>query len=348
MQSLNRLLLACLLPIAVGGCAVATGVEFDTAKPHHGDGRFLSSKQSSFLGHFMMRMREDDPAPPDPAEVASIVGEVDLDLVHAPAPVPRVTWIGHATALVQYDGVNFLTDPHLSQYPFYYDMFVQPRFTQPALDFEQMPRIDFAVISHNHYDSLDHRTVDMFGDSVLWYVPLGLKTWFIDRGISAERVVELDWWESHRYNERVEVTLTPAQHWSRRTIWDTNRTLWGGWAVDIGGFKSYFVGDSGYHESYFREIGRRLGPFRLALIPIGAYAPRYFMASAHIDPAQAVDVHIEVGAEQSLPIHWGTFQLTIEPILEPPRLLREAMQQRGLPAESFRPVKIGETLILPQ
>ena len=109
----------------------------------------------------------------------------------------------------------------------------------------------------------------------------------------------------------------------------------------------YFVGDSGYHEEYFKQIGERLGPFRLAMIPIGAYAPRYFMGSAHIDPAQAVDVHLEVRAQQSLPVHWGTFQLTIEPILEPPALLRAETARRGLPPDAFRPARIGETLVLP-
>ena len=346
MQLLKKIIQSCLLPAVVLGCASGNGVDFDQSKPHHGDGEFVSVKQGSFWSHFFMRMREDDPPPRDPAEIASIVGEADLVLIHAPAPVPRATWIGHATVLVQYDGINYLTDPHLSQYPFYYEMYVEPRYTQPALSFEQMPKIDFILISHNHYDSLDHRTVDMFGDTVLWYVPLGLKPWFLERGVSAERVVELDWWQKHRFNQRVAVTMTPAQHWSRRTIWDTNTSLWGGWAVDINGFNSYFAGDSGYNDRYFREIGARLGPFRLAMIPIGAYAPRYFMASAHVDPAQAVDLHLEVRAEQSMPIHWGTFQLTIEPILEPPRLLVEEMERRGLPHESFRPVKIGETLVL--
>jgi N-acyl-phosphatidylethanolamine-hydrolysing phospholipase D len=225
-------------------------------------------------------------------------------------------------------------------------MYVEPRYTQPALSFEQMPTVDLIVISHNHYDSLDHRTVDMFGDSVLWYVPLGLKAWFLERGISATRVIELDWWESHRFNEQVNVTMTPAQHWSKRGAWDTNQSLWGGWAIDIAGFKSWFAGDTGYNDSYFKDIGERLGPFRLAMIPIGAYAPRYFMQSAHIDPAQAIDVHLEVKAQQSLPIHWGTFQLTIEPILEPAQLLTEEMTRRGLPLEQFQPAKIGDTLIL--
>ena len=347
VRPLGFLLGAIALGGLLTGCGVKTGVVFDPAKPHHGDGEFVSVKKGSFFGHFRMRMREDPPPPRDPLEVASIVGEADLDLIASPAEVPRVTWIGHATALVQYRGINYLTDPHLTQYPFRYEFWVEPRYTQPALSFEQMPPIDFVVISHNHYDSLDHRTVEMFGDSVLWYVPLGLKAWFVELGVSATRVVELDWWDRHRYNERVEVTLTPAQHWSRRTIWDTNKTLWGGWAVRIDDFNSYFVGDSGYHEEYFRQIGERLGPFRLAMIPIGAYAPRYFMGSAHIDPAQAVDVHLEVRAQQSLPIHWGTFQLTIEPILEPAALLRDATASRGLPPDAFRPATIGETLLLP-
>ena len=147
-------------------------------------------------------------------------------------------------------------------------------------------------------------------------------------------------------SQGVRVTLTPAQHWSKRTPWDTNESLWGGWAVDIDGFNSYFAGDTGYNDTYFRDIGRRLGPFRLGMIPIGAYAPRYFMQSAHVDPAEAIDIHLEVGAAQSLPIHWGTFQLTIEPALEPPRLLRAEMARRGLDPEQFEPVKIGDTLIL--
>ena len=340
-----RLALLAAFTLLLAACT-GSGVQFDPDKPHHGDGEFISVKQASFTAHYEMRKREGDPPVPSAEEIASIVTAADLDLIDSPAATPRVTWIGHATSLVQYRGVNYLTDPHLTQYPFRFDIWVQPRYTQPALGFEQMPRIDFVVISHNHYDSLDHRTVDMFGDSVLWYVPLGLRAWFLDRGISPERVVELDWWESHRFNERVEVTFTPAQHWSRRGPWDTNLSLWGGWAVDIDGFNSWFAGDTGYNAEYFADIGRRLGPFRLAMIPIGAYAPRYFMAPAHIDPAQAVTIHLEVGAQQSVPIHWGTFALTIEPMLEPPRLLVEEMARRGLPAESFRPLKIGETLVL--
>ena len=334
------------LCVSLAACG-SSGVQFDSSKAHHGDGEFVSVKRGSFWDHFMMRQREQDPLPPSAEEIASIVTPADLELINSPAQQPRVTWIGHATALVQYRDINFLTDPHLTRYPFAYEFWVKPRYTDPALGLEQMPPIDFVVISHNHYDSLDHRTVDHFGDSVTWYVPLGLKAWFIDRGISSENVVELDWWQSHRFDDRVNITFTPAQHWSRRGMWDTNKSLWGSWAVDIDGFNSWFAGDTGYNADYFKDIGERLGPFRLAMIPIGAYAPRYFMGSAHVDPAQAVDVHVELGAQQSMPIHWGTFQLTIEPFMEPPQLLVEEMRRRGLPLEQFRPVKIGETLVLP-
>ena len=327
-------------------CSYSNAVEFDSSKAHHGDGAFISKKESSFFAHLFMRMREKSPPPRNPEEVASIVTPADIELIESEADIPRVTWIGHATSLVQYKNINFLTDPHLTQYPFYLDMFVEPRYTQPALTFEEMPSIDFVVISHNHFDHLDHRTVDMFGDSVVWYVPLGLKNWFLDRGINSDKVVELDWWESHQFSDDVTITSAPSEHWSRRRIFDTNKSLWGSWAIDIAGFKSWFAGDTAYNDVYFKEIGERLGPFRLAMIPIGAYAPRYFMELAHVDPAQAIEIHRDVRAQQSVPIHWGTFQLTIEPILEPPQLLKQYMLEQDLPMEQFRPLKIGETLLL--
>ena len=335
-----------LVTVTLLGCGHSSSVKFDPSKAHHGDGKFISKKESSFFNYQLMRLREPDPPEPTAAEIHSIVTTPNRDLIASVASLPRVTWIGHATSLVQYREVNFLTDPHLTRYPFYFESFVKPRYTQPALQYDQMPDIDFIVISHNHYDHLDHRTVDMFGDSVLWYVPLGLKGWFVDRGVSADRVVELDWWESHRYNDQVVVTFTPVEHWSKRTPWDTNRSLWGGWSVDIDGFKSWFAGDTGYHDRYFKEIGERLGPFRLAMIPIGAYAPRYFMKDAHVDTAEAVDIHLEVKSQQTLPIHWGTFEMTIEPFLEPAQRLLGEMKKRGLDQEQFKPVKIGQTLIL--
>ena len=298
------------------------------------------------IDYLSMRWKEDSMPEPDIEYLKQIVTEADRDLITSQADIPRATWVGHATVLVQYKGVNFLTDPHLTQRPFAFDFLVKPRFTQPALTFEQMPEIDFIVISHNHFDHLDHRTVDKFGDSVTWFVPLGLKAWFLDRDISADKVVELDWWDEYQFNDHVTITFTPNKHWSKRSPWDTNKSLWGSWAVDIAGFKSWFAGDTGYDQALFREIGDRVGPFRFAMIPIGAYAPRYFMAKSHIDPVQAVEVHLDVKAEQSMPIHWGTFQLTHEPFSEPPRLLVEETTKNEMDPNAFKPIKIGETLFL--
>ena len=142
----------------------------------------------------------------------------------------------------------------------------------------------------------------------------------------------------------MKITFTPSVHWSKRTPWDTNKSLWGSWAVQIRNFKSWFAGDTAYDEKLFKEIGDKLGPFQLAMIPIGAYGPRYFMLNQHLDPSQAVLVHQEIRSQKSIPIHWGTFQITQEPFLEPSELLADAMKKTGLADDEFRSMKIGETI----
>ena len=307
---------------------------------------FKSGSVTSFAKWLRMRLKEGSYPSIDQAEVASIVDEIDLNLIHSSADLPRATWIGHATMLVQYRGVNFLTDPHLTARPAPIDCFLPARLTQPALRYTEMPKIDFIVVSHNHYDHLDHRTVDMFGNSVTWYVPLGLKMWFEKQGIHSDKIVELDWWQSDWFSDDVCVTFTPSVHWSKRTPWDTNKSLWGSWSVKIAGFNSWFAGDTAYDEELFREIGQRTGPYQLSFIPIGAYGPRYFMSSQHVDPAQAVLIHKNIETKRSIAIHWGTFQLTHEPFFEPPKLLREAMDFENLSQNQFEILQIGETLVL--
>ncbi len=188
--------------------------------------------------------------------------------------------------------------------------------------------------------------MDLFGSSVIWYVPLGLKSWFLKRGINPEKVIELDWWQSHKFTDNVNITFTPGIHWSKRTPWDTNKSLWGTWSIRIDDFNCWFGGDTAYDNKLFKEIGKRMGPFQLSLIPIGAYGPRYFMLSQHADPAQAVLIHKDIKSERSIPIHWGTFLLTHEPFLEPPELLRKSVMSEKLPLDQFKPIKIGETLTL--
>lgn len=304
------------------------------------------SAQATVPKYLKMRLKEGGFPPITEQEKASVIGKPNLALIRSPSRLPRATWIGHATMLVQYKGNNFLTDPHFTDYPGPINFLIPKRATAAALTYRELPKIDFIVISHNHYDHLDHRTVDMFGNSVVWYVPLGLKSWFMKRGIHPDRVVEMDWWQSQKLNSDVTVTFAPSIHWSKRTPWDTDTTLWGSWAVKIADFNCWFGGDTAYHEQVFKEIAQRLGPFHLALVPIGAYGPRYFMLPQHLDPAQAVKVHKDLKAARSIPIHWGTFQLTHEPFLEPPRLLAEAMTAEGLPQKEFSPIKIGETFVV--
>ena len=322
----------------------SNSVNYDSNKVHHGKSSFKSKVDNTFFQWFKMRLKEGSYPSIEPKEIKSILAKTDHKQINSPADIARATWIGHATVLVQYRGINFLTDPHLTDYPSPLEWLAPKRSTPPALSYEEMPPIDFVVISHNHYDHLDQSTVDMFGNSVVWYVPLGLKSWFLGRGISSAKIIELDWWESHQFSKEVKITIAPNIHWSRRTPWDTNKSLWGSWAVEIGDFQSWFAGDTGYDRKLFKEIGQKLGPFELAMIPIGAYGPRYFMLPQHLDPAQAVLVHNEIRSQNSIAIHWGTFQLTHEPFLEPPELLVQAMRKNGIKNTQFRALKIGETI----
>lgn len=308
--------------------------------------RYTSVAGASVFEWLNMRFKEGAFPKVDAKDIKSVQQKADLLLINSPSHKPRATWIGHASMLVQYKGINFLTDPHLTDRAAPIDFLVDKRLTPPALKFTQLPKINFIVISHNHFDHLDHRTVDMYANSVMWYVPMGLKQWFLDRGIKSDKVVELEWWQSVNYNAEVVLTFTPNVHWSKRSPWDTNVSHWGAWAVKIGQFNSWFSGDTGYDKNMFRDIGQRLGPFDMAFIPIGAYAPRYFMKRQHVDPHQAVQIHQDINSTFSIPMHWATFQLTQEPFLEPPQLLVKALNSAKIDVNKFKPINIGETIIL--
>jgi N-acyl-phosphatidylethanolamine-hydrolysing phospholipase D len=268
----------------------------------------------------------------------------DAAALRANTAAPTATWIGHAAFLVQLAGMNVLVDPHFSERASPVQ-FAGPRRIVPLpIDVPELPRIDVVLISHNHYDHLDvssvQRLAAMDSGSPLFLVPLGLKEWFNAIGIS--RVEEYDWWQS-REEGRLRFTLVPAQHWSKRTLWDANKTLWGGWAIEGGGLKLLHTGDLGFSKDA-RDIGERLGPFDLAFIPIGAYAPRWFMKTMHVDPAEAVQIRADVRARRAIAMHWGTFErLTDEPLDEPPAVLATQRAAVGLTPDEFAVMKIGET-----
>jgi N-acyl-phosphatidylethanolamine-hydrolysing phospholipase D len=286
--------------------------------------------------------------PPDPGPGELPIAESEIAHPHSDGEL-RVTWVGHATFLVQLPGLNVLTDPVWSPRVSPVSFLGSKRLVaaSPALD--ALPPIQAVLISHDHYDHLDVPTVRglhaRFGAALTWYTPLGYRDWFAKLGVG--RVVERDWWqESGITGDAYRIVAAPARHWTRRTPRGTNRRLWCSWALlptTPGGHRVYFAGDSGY-GSFFREVGERCGPFDASMIPIGAYEPRWFMKSAHMNPEEAVRVYGDVGGTGAfIPSHWGTFRLTFEPPLEPPGLTRAAWKGAGLPLEDLRILRHGET-----
>ena len=239
--------------------------------------------------------------------------------------------------------------------------FVGPKRRQPpGLALAALPHIDLVLISHNHYDHLDEASVralaEQAGGPPRFIVPLGLKRWLVARGIEA---VELDWWQSETVTTAagpVEIVLTPSQHGSGRGLGDRMKTLWGGYAVFAPDFHLFFAGDTAYSRDFAdirahfasRQTPEAGGGFDLALIPIGAYEPRWFMATQHVDPAESVQIHRDVGAKRSIGVHWGTFALTDEALDAPPAALAQARRVAGVADDRFFTLAIGETRSLPR
>ncbi len=281
---------------------------------------------------------------PEPRRVAP--GRCPVPAVHndgralAEALTPSLTWIGHATYLLQLAGRSVLTDPILSP-----RLGLLSRNVAPGLSWEALPRIDVVTVSHNHFDHMDRPTLVRLArrsPRPAAVVPLGLarpmRAWGFDE------VAELDWWGTARVRG-LDVTLVPAQHWSRRSAFDQDKTLWGGFVIEGGGLRAYHSGDTAYFSG-FAQIGARVGSIDAAMLPIGAYDPRWFMREQHMNPEDAVQAFVELGAARFFAMHWGTFKLTDEPLDEPPRLTRELFARRGLDAARLVIPAVGETVAL--
>lgn len=356
------------------GCSV-TNPYYDPQKPHHTKDGFRNNYLAESIGGSFLRWQYERitqglPKPPENHYAFPVV-QPDGDWLRNNRTQTSATWIGHATVLMQVNGVNLITDPVFSKR-------VSPvSFAGPArkvplpIAIDELPHIDVVLISHNHYDHLDKDSVQQLnrqpGGPPLFLVPLGIKPWMADAGI--DNVRELDWWQQTTV-PGLTLDFVPAQHWSSRTLTDRYQTLWGGWmvrtttplaaeapqvdsAVSVETastpvdqkkpFSFFFAGDTGYSKD-FADIQRRFDSVDLALLPIGAYAPRWFMRNQHIDPAEAVKIHQDLHARRSIAIHWGTFELTDEPLDAPPKALARALSDAGIAADRFIVVDHGATV----
>ncbi len=335
--------------------------------PHHRTGQF----QNNYL-EFQPRSlaevlrwkweagRAGEPKPPS-TPIPSV--SPDLKFIHANAEAasqqPAVTWIGHATVLAQIGGLNVLTDPIFSARASPVQFIGPKRHQAPGVALADLPSIDLVLVSHNHYDHMDEGSLCALakqpGGGPWFVVPLGLAAWFQRRGI--ERVIELDWWQCHEIQTAlgaVEVVLLPAQHWSARGLGDRMKTLWGGFAVIAPDCHLFYAGDTAYSRDFTdirehfagRQTGAQGGGFDIALLPIGAYEPRWFMSTQHVNVEEALKIHQDLGAKRSLGVHWGTFELTNEPLDEPPRQLAAQREALGIAAQDFFTLGIGQTQVL--
>jgi N-acyl-phosphatidylethanolamine-hydrolysing phospholipase D len=325
----------------------STSSEYFSGAPRGDDGRFTNFVGE--IGHgtfavrfpFMLRrlgtyFRSGEGAPERVANDGLFLRE------NARHSVPTVTWIGHATLLVQMEHVTFLTDPTWSNRPSPLPLIGPRRFVEPGLRMDDLPPVDFVVISHNHYDHLDLPTLQALSkrnSKTVFYVPLGNGELLRRQGIN--NVEELDWGQTAVFKGAT-IHCLPSQHWSKRSLTDDHKALWSSWAITGADRRFYFAGDTGYF-SEFETIGQRLGPFDLVAVPIGAYEPRAMMRESHMNPEEALRAATDLRAVRAVAMHYGTFDLSDEPLLEPPLRFKEAAKGSSLADGAAWALNIGET-----
>jgi L-ascorbate metabolism protein UlaG (beta-lactamase superfamily) len=364
LSKLKWLTLIAAIPIAIAVLSSCTSLmepknlDYNAKKSHHTPQGFKNryverADASGFWRWQWERLVGGLPKPPD----NPIIGLTpDLAYLQSKHGDVAASWVGHATVLLQVDGLNVLTDPHFGKRSSPVSFAGPKRHQPPGVPFESLPHIDVVVISHNHFDHLDTGTVSRLmaqkDGPPKFLVPLGVHRWFKENvegtvlAGSSQNVWGMDWGDELKVKGRTHETVfkfLAIQHWSARGVLDRQETLWGSWAVLHPNFRFWFSGDLGYSKDT-ADIGKALGHFDLAAIAIGAYEPRWFMKSAHLNPSDAVQVLKDLNATQGLAIHWGTFEgLTDEPLDQPPRDLKIALKEAGVEAERFRVLKHGET-----
>jgi len=329
-----------LLGAVAYGCIASTR-RYRGAVSDHFDGRRFRNETPTAhagFGDFVKWMRTRQPGPwrkwegvPPAPSPPRRVGRGEM----------RVTFVNHATVLVQMDGVNILTDPIWSERCSPVSFAGPRRVHPPGLRFEQLPPIDVVLVSHNHYDHLDLPTLERLaaGHRPRIFVPVGNRV-ILDRA-KIENVEELDWWQSIEVRDGIRVAAVPTQHFSGRGLFDRDRALWAGFVVTGPAGAMYFAGDTGFGP-HFGQIRARYGPPRLALLPIGAYRPEWFMSRVHMSPEEALRAHQILGAEASVAIHFGTFRLADDGQDEPADRIAKALRSGEQPPRKFWVLGFGE------
>lgn len=330
----------------VGACATKNP-HYNVNRSHHTPEGFRNLYAEKHPGGFWKWKREQwrEGLPKKPKDGYQFpLLRPDIALLNANRSDMTLTWIGHATLLLQMNGVNILTDPHFSERASPVDFAGPKRVVAVPLTIDELPSIDIIVISHNHYDHLDAASVIQLNQrakgKTVFLVPLGIKAWFNARKV--KNVVEMDWWQA-RDMLGLNIAFTPMQHWSKRTLTDTNQALWGGWLFTSDNYKFLFLADTGYSKD-FQDIYARYGAVDLAAIPIGHYEPRWFMKIQHVNPEESVRIMQDLRARQAVGVHWGTFDdLTDESLYDPPKGLATALDAANVPSEKFWVMQHGET-----
>jgi L-ascorbate metabolism protein UlaG (beta-lactamase superfamily) len=255
----------------------------------------------------------------------------------------RIYYVNHSTFLIQLGGFNIITDPVWSERvsPF---SFTGPRRKRPpGIKFEDLPEIHLVLLSHNHYDHLDITTLKRINEKFnpLMVAPLGVPAYLAENGVNS--LLEMDWWEESEINAEISIACVPAQHFSGRGMFDRNKTLWAGYVIRTDAENIYFAGDTGYGD-FFEKIADQYGPIHLAMLPIGAYIPRWFMSPVHISPEEAVRIHQEMKVKKSIAMHFGTFPLGDDGMWQPVEDLEKAREKYN--AENFQVIQPGEFILL--
>jgi N-acyl-phosphatidylethanolamine-hydrolysing phospholipase D len=351
----RKIVMLLMMMAAVASCSFSPAEHMiEGQPPHHTNLGFqnihIEDPNKSFFSFLWLRLFGDEVW----ADVEKTAADVpfqllDINQIQNPASGLQVSWLGHSTFLLQHNGINILTDPIFSNRASPLSFTGPKRYVPHAMDYGVLPPIDFVVISHNHYDHLDSKTIARLANTPTYMVPLGLKKWFVKQGINKDKVIEMDWWQRVAPNTgdtTLTITAQPSQHWSARGLGDRRKTLWASWRLDFSDVSVWFAGDTGYNPVTFKEIAETAGSVDLALIPIGAYSPRSFMKPYHVNPDEAVMIHQDIKARRSIGMHWGTFALTAEAPMDPPHRLAGARAREGLLLNEFSTLAIGETIVM--